>query len=392
MDVDLALLDGEYRQRLRYKRGFYNSPISWIYLHGHELDRKIKNKWVKYWLCKHCFDRGDIKTLASESTTSCSQHLKNTHGIYPPGTAVPTPLDSWVEEVHPLAAERWRVDFMNWITHDNISFAQAASERLHKVILGGGPHVKHLLPCERTVRSWVIATYQERIIDVKKSLASARSKINISFDAWSSPNHLSLLGVVAHWLNESRKLKTALLALRPVEGHYGHEIADTVLPVIKLFEIEGNLGAFQIDNATNNDTALKAIAASIPSISMKDLRLRCFGHIVNLVVKAMLYGDSSLQKDLDNCGDHEAFKVWRQQGAIGRLHNIVTYIGGSDKRRRAFELAQKVDAGDLSLQLVKDIGVRWSSTYDMIVRALRLETAIRRYCRQWQQDGEYDLS
>jgi hypothetical protein len=46
-----------------------------------------------------------------------------------------------------------RVDFMNWITHDNISFPQAASERLYKAILGGGPHVKYLLPCERTVRS-----------------------------------------------------------------------------------------------------------------------------------------------------------------------------------------------------------------------------------------------
>jgi hypothetical protein len=139
-----------------------------------------------------------------------------------------------------------------------------------------------------------MATYQERIIDVKKSLAGARSKINISFDAWSSPNHLSLLGIVAHWLDENRELKTVLLALRPVEGHHGHEIADTVLPVIKLFEIEGNLSAFQMDNATNNDTALKVITASIPSISTKDSRLRCFSHIVNLVVKAMLYGDSSL--------------------------------------------------------------------------------------------------
>jgi hypothetical protein len=131
------------------------------------------------------------------------------------------------------------------------------------------------------------------------------------FDAWSSPNHLSLLGIVAHWLDENRELKTVLLALRPVEGHHGHEIADTVLPVIKLFEIEGNLGAFQMDNATNNDIALKVIAASIPSISTKDLRLRCFSHIVNLMVKAMLYGDSSLQNDLADCGNHEAFKVWR---------------------------------------------------------------------------------
>jgi hypothetical protein len=109
------------------------------------------------------------------------------------------------------------------------------------------------------------------------------------------------------------------------------------LPVIKLFEIEGRLGAFQMDNAINNDSALKALISSIPSIDVRESRLRCFGHIVNLIVKAILYGDSQLQKELDDCGDREAFKVWREQGAIGKLHNIVTYIGGSDKRRKAFE-------------------------------------------------------
>jgi hypothetical protein len=238
-----------------------------------------------------------------------------------------------------------------------------------------------------------MTTYNERISDVKRSLAGARSKINLSFDAWSSPNHLSLLGVVAYWLDEEYTLKTSLLALRPLEGHRGYDIAAVVSPVIKDFDIEHNLGAFQTDNATNNDTALAALAASIPSLEVKDSRLRCFGHIVNLVVKAMLYGDTQLQSQLDDCGDHEAFKVWRKQGAIGRLHNLVTYIGGSDKRRKAFEQSQKVDASDLSLQLVKDIGVRWSSTYDMIVRAIRLQSAIKRYCRQWEpMDNEYDLT
>jgi hypothetical protein len=52
-----------------------------------------------------------------------------------------------------------------------------------------------------------------------------------------------------------------------------------------------------------------------------------------------------------------------------------------------------VDTSDLSLQLVKDIGVRWSSTYDMIVRVLRLQSAIKRYYRQWElMDNEYDLT
>jgi hypothetical protein len=303
-------------------------------------------------------------------------------------------MNSYLEAQHPLQAERWRTDFMSWITHDDITWEQAASPYLHKVILNGGAHVKHLLPCARTVRSWVMGTYHERIRDVKEALSKARSRINLSFDAWSSPNHLSLLGIVAHWIDEKCELKTALLALRSVEGHHGYQAAEVIVPVIKSFGIENNVGAFQMDNASNNDTAMSALAASLPSagIDPQESRLRCFDHIVNLVVKALLYGNSSLQKELDDCSDQEAFKVWRKQGAIGRLHNIVTYIGGSDKRRKAFEQSQKVDASSLSLQLVKDIGVRWNSTHDMIVRALRLEHAIRRYCRQWEQEGEYDLS
>jgi hypothetical protein len=44
----------------------------------------------------------------------------------------------------------------------------------------------------------VMSTYHERIRDVKEALSKARSRINLSFDAWSSPNHLSLLGIVAY--------------------------------------------------------------------------------------------------------------------------------------------------------------------------------------------------
>jgi hypothetical protein len=99
---------------------------------------------------------------------------------------------------------------------------------------------------------------------------------------------------VAYWIDEDYQFKTALLALRPLEGHYGHQIADEVLPVIKSFRIEGQLGAFQTDNASNNDTALKVLAASIPGMNVKELRLRCFSHIVNLVVKAILYSDNKL--------------------------------------------------------------------------------------------------
>jgi hypothetical protein len=70
-------------------------------------------------------------------------------------------------------------------------------------------------------------------------------------------------------------------------------MADALIPVIKLFDISGKLGAFQIDNATSNDTAMRALAARIPGINVQESRLRCFGHVVNLVVKALLYGSNS---------------------------------------------------------------------------------------------------
>ena len=39
-------------------------------------------------------------------------------------------------------------------------------------------------------------------------------------------------------------LKTALLALRLVEGHHGYQIAEVVALVIKSFGIENKVGAF----------------------------------------------------------------------------------------------------------------------------------------------------
>jgi hypothetical protein len=129
--------------------------------------------------------------MPATSTWSIAQHLESDrHRICSPGLTTPsamTGLNSYLEAVHPLQAEHWLADFMNWITHDDISFEKAASLFPNKGILGAGPEIKHLLPCARTVRSWVLSTYNERIADVENSLAGARSKIIPPFDARARP-------------------------------------------------------------------------------------------------------------------------------------------------------------------------------------------------------------
>jgi hypothetical protein len=99
-----------------------------------------------------------------------------------------------------------------------------------------------------------------------------------------------LLRVVGHWIDAERQLRTGLLALKVLDGHHGFDMAAVLQEVIENYKIEDRISAFQMDNAPNNDTALDALAIDIPSVDRKQSRLRCFGHIINLVVKALLFG------------------------------------------------------------------------------------------------------
>jgi hypothetical protein len=386
-------LDG-YRRRARTIRTVGNGKISWIYLHGIEIEKQTeKGLWTRYWLCRPCYRNGVSKPRPVASTSSCASHLHK-HEIFAPGQGPPPTsiIDDYLgEQQQPFYAERFQTAFIDWIVATDTSFEAATHPKLREVILLGGPTVKDLLPSRNTIRSWLLSTYTERLSDVKNSILNARSKIVLSLDGWLAPNNLSLLGVVGHWIDNDRVLKTALLGLRPLDGHAGSDIADVLRKVVETFDLTGRVIAYQMDNASSNDTALRSID------SAPQMRLRCLGHIINLVVKALLFGTRSnaFQKDLQEASDGDAFMLWRQHGAIGRLHNLVAYITRSERRLREFETSQRVVAGDLvrTLHLKKDLGIRWNSTYYMIKRALHLQLALQRYCSEWRptKGEQYDL-
>ena len=83
--------------------------------------------------------------------------------------------------------------------------------------------------------------------------------------------------------------------------------AAVLYPLLKLFGIhEHNLGWFVLDNALNNDTTLVELAKKIPFIP-KERRLRCFGHILNLIAESYLFGqdERSFQQEFDAAGPAE---------------------------------------------------------------------------------------
>ena len=130
-----------------------------------------------------------------------------------------------------------------------------------------------------------------------------------------------------------------------------------------------------MDNANDNDTCIKFIADAfgLDNGWVAQSRLRCLGHIINLVVKALVFGKgvSKLERELQLAGDNEAFKIWSSKGPIGKAHNICVYINRNDARRQEFRLCVQ-EGMNVKLTEVKNLlidgGIRWNSISFMIDR------------------------
>ncbi len=151
----------------------------------------------------------------------------------------------------------------------------------------------------------------------------------------------------------------------------GQNIAEITAKVINDYEIGQNLGAFMMDNAKDNNTMLKELATRF-DIDVDYSRLRCLGHIINLVVKALLFGKgvSKLERKLAGASFNKVFKIWNSLGPIGKLHNICVYVNYNSARISVFKECQGEEFQHF--QLLTDGGIQWNSTKAMISRGMFL--------------------
>ena len=118
--------------------------------------------------------------------------------------------------------------------------------------------------------------------------------------------------------------------------HSGPNLTCCLIEAILPYSISDKLGLVVTDNASNNDTMMRELAVLLPGKISEQDHGYCLGHIINLIIQAILFGKglSCFQKDLAGAGDNEVFKIWRACGVIGKVHNIVKYIMRSDQCRQ----------------------------------------------------------
>jgi len=301
------------------------------------------------------------------------------------------------------------------IVKGNYPFSIVESTDLRRALLILGPEkTEKLFPkSASTTRRLVDQLYATELVTLKELLASTPHKLHLSFDLWTSPNRMALLGIVGHFLDKEKVLPTGLFGLPRIFGqHSSVNQATSMFSTIQQLSISNRIGFLQCDNVNSNNAAVQTLLDLIsPDNSkektMKDailFRVHCFGHIPNLTARSLLEGsDRELLKTLaEGSQQKETTKEeaallerWRKHGPIGKLHSTVQFVRASPHRLREFERITKglltqeeaESFGDelfnpavAGLSLKADNVTRWNSVFSMIERASKLKIQIRIFC------------
>jgi hypothetical protein len=221
---------------------------------------------------------GQAKRSRLSSSFAASSTKSSSHG---------QDIERYGTIFHPAA---WKARVVSLICHDNHAFQLFESPYLQDLLLSLNPSVgqRGCLATHKTIASWISQVYNSHMGIVTEKLHAATSKIHLSFDLWTSRNLRALLGVKCHFADEFGNLKTFLLALPQQLGqHCGVNIADQITAIIEHFDISKSIGYSMTDNATNNDTCIEALGLEY-NFNPLHRRLRCSGHKINLIARAML--------------------------------------------------------------------------------------------------------
>jgi hypothetical protein len=234
---------------------------------------------------------------------------------------------------------------------------------------------------------------------VRQVLQAALSHIHISLDIWTSPNRWLLLAICAHFTTYDQKKQKALLALKKVPGHSSEAQMGVLWPVLEDYGIVRKLGAIVGDNAPTNNVLCRLIQKKFKDMlgfnwEADYWRIRCLGHIINLIVQAFLFTNLvnleslELYDEQEEAGVFDTTEAVRSQfrllGPLGQAHNIVVHIRGSAGRTEQFRTL----AGRM---IPMDNRTRWNSWYQMLLVLLNLRPAVEKYCQDYEEELEEDI-
>ncbi|KAK6981508.1 Transposase-like protein, partial [Favolaschia claudopus] len=250
---------------------------------------------------------------------------------------------------------------------------------------------------------------------------SLEAQVSISLDAWTSSNGYAFMAIVAHYVTNEGKLEELLIDFVELIGeHSGENMAEVIWESLERYGLIGRVMAFMMDNASNNDTLVAAFERRCTEAGIRfsatDSRLRCMPHTIHLAVLQLLEAIGAVEKDsrtkkskatpyqdivsaspdpnelddaaavgVDEDEDEEPEPTAAApeaipagiKGSVKKLRKVIRSARSSPQRRRQwYELLspRKIVLG--VHMLILDVKTRWSSTHQMMKRAITYRAAV----------------
>jgi len=149
-----------------------------------------------------------------------------------------------------------------------------------------------LIPSPSLIRRQLLACYIEVVTEIKADIPH-EVKVSIAADAWTSPNKLAFLAVLAYYITDNWELKEVLIGFEQIKGaHTGENLAQIIEAVFKRYEFANQLLGFTSDNASNNTTLSNALTSALRCLSIEwDCELYhilYMAHVIQLILGAFM--------------------------------------------------------------------------------------------------------
>ncbi|PWA46107.1 zinc finger BED domain-containing protein RICESLEEPER 2 [Artemisia annua] len=148
-------------------------------------------------------------------------------------------------------------------------------------------NAKFILPSRHKLSRDVSKFYLEERNKLKSYISKATNTVHFTTDTWTSHcQRVNYMALTAHFIDEEWVMHKRIINFRPINSHKGDDIGRKLLECVHEWGIK-NVMTITVDNASSNDKALDFLIQRLPNIydGGKHFQIRCFAHILNLIVK-----------------------------------------------------------------------------------------------------------
>lgn len=326
---------------------------AWVWAYGYDIEKEGKDR---HWLCKICVKKKSHKPAAykEKGTANMMDHLFKTHQITAPASQPKGVIEKRRSSNPPKSSQKSIVDafkldvsqprdqaianmfiksfnrsefrrlLVQYIVSSNRPFTEAENPILRQIFeyLNPAVSIQNAHLSGDTIRSKIISEFEKHSVAIATYLKNRQGLVHISFDGWTARNRLPLYGITCFCRDDEGKPVKLVLGVPEIsQRHTGVNIAEVVYSILQTFNVTDKIGYAVLDNAANNDTAMEELGDLLGFFGA-NRRGRCFGHILNLSAKALLFAPYEDGKEADEV--HGAavtdleWKMWRKRGPVGQ--------------------------------------------------------------------------